>query len=247
MNASGRLSRVLGIAFVLQFVTSLTNGAILRPMWFVAGDMDATLLRIAERPLLMRGSILMDVATALGVAFLGVMLFLFLRRQSEPVALTAFAFYLIEAALLAVSRGEAFVLLRIAETYAASGRSDELLSLGGLTYASMDFVGGTLHMLAFCLGALLFYALLVRSRMLPRWLALWGLIATVPMLVGTVAQIFGATIPFAFYLPYVPFELVVGVWLLVAGVRDEATRDAESRGRQPAAHHARPSPASSRP
>lgn len=70
-----------------------------------------------------------------------------------------------------------------------------------------------------CLGALLFYTLLVRSGVVPRWLALWGLIATVPMLVGTVSQVFGTTIPFCFYLPYVPFELVVGVWILVAGVR----------------------------
>ena len=223
MNASRRLSRVLGIAFLLQFVTSLANGTVLKPMWFVAGDMAATLVRIAERPFLMRAYILTDAATALGVAFLGAMLFLVLRRQDERIALTAFAFYLIEAALLAVSRGEAFMLLRIAETYAATGRPDALLSLGGLAYESMDFLGNTLHMLTFSLGALLFYFLLLRSRAVPRWLASWGLIATVPLLVGTVSQIFGTTIPFYFYLPYVPFELVVGVWLIVAGVRVEAT------------------------
>ena len=139
------------------------------------------------------------------------------HAQDERIALTAYAFYLIEAALLAVSRGEAFALLRIAEAYEASGRPDALLSLGGLAYASMDFLGNTLHMLAFCLGALLFYFLLVRSGLVPRWLARWGLIATVPMLVGTVAQGFGTTIP------YVPFEVVVGVWIVIKGLREEAT------------------------
>jgi hypothetical protein len=97
-----------------------------------------------------------------------------------------------------------------------------LLSLGGLAYASMDFVGNTLHMLAFCLGALLFYGLLVRSGFVPRWLALWGLVATVPMLVGTIAQVFGSSIPFFFYLPYVPFEMVVGGWILIKGLWAEA-------------------------
>ena len=223
MNASGRLSRMLGIAFLLQFVTSLGNGTVLKPMWFVAGDMVATLVRIAERPLALRGFILVDVATALGVAFLGAMLYLVLRRVDERIALTGFAFYLIEAALLAASRGEAFAMLRIAEAYEATGRPDALLSLGGLAYESMDFVGNTLHMLAFCLGALLFYSLLVRSGVVPRWLALWGLIATVPMLIGTVSQVFGTTIPFYFYLPYVPFELVVGIWILAVGMRAEAS------------------------
>jgi hypothetical protein len=222
MNAIDRLSRGLGVAFLLQFVTSLASGAVLKPMWLVAGDMAATLVRIAERPLLMRGFILLDVATALGVAFLGAMLYLVLRRHDERIAMTAFAFYMIEAALLAASRGEAFALLRIAEAYEATGRPDALLSLGGLAYASMDFVGNTLHMLAFCLGALLFYGLLVRSGFVPRWLALWGLVATVPMLVGTIAQVFGSSIPFFFYLPYVPFEMVVGGWILIKGLWAEA-------------------------
>lgn len=35
------------------------------------------------------------------------------------------------------------------------------------------------------------------------------------MLTGTIARIFGHTIPF--YL-YVPFELVIGVWILIRGV-----------------------------
>ena len=223
MNASSRLSRVLGIAFLLQFVTSLVSGTVLKPAWYVAGDMAANLVRIAERPLALRGFVLLDVVTALGVAFLGAMLYLVLRRVDERIALTGFAFYLIEAALLAASRGDAFAMLRIAEAYEATGRPDALLSLGGLAYESMDFVGNTLHMLAFCLGALLFYSLLVRSGVVPRWLALWGLIATVPMLIGTVSQVFGATIPFYFYLPYVPFELVVGVWIVVLGVREEAS------------------------
>jgi hypothetical protein len=51
-------------------------------------------------------------------------------------------------------------------------------------------------------------------------MSLWGLITVLPMLVGTVTQIFGYTIPFAFYLPYVPFEFVIGLWILVKGLKD---------------------------
>lgn len=66
MSASGSLSRVLGVAFSLEFVTSLANGTVLKPMWFAAGEMVATLVRIVERSLLMRGYVLVDVVTALG-------------------------------------------------------------------------------------------------------------------------------------------------------------------------------------
>ena len=155
--------------------------------------------------------------TALGVTFLGVMLFLVLREQSEKIALTALGFYLLEVALLAVSRMDAFALLRFSQAYAA-GQTADLLLMGQVAYETLEFVGGTLHMLAFCLGALLFYFLLYRSGVVPRWMSLWGLITTFPMLVGTIAQIFGYTIPFVLYVPYVPFELVVGLWIVVKGI-----------------------------
>jgi Domain of unknown function (DUF4386) len=76
-----------------------------------------------------------------------------------------------------------------------------------------------LHMLVFCLGGILFYALLVKSRVVPVALSLWGLITTLPMLIGTLAQIFGRSIPIIFYIPYVPFELAIAVWILVKGIQ----------------------------
>lgn len=138
------------------------------------------------------------------------------------MALTALGFYLLEAALLAVSRIEAFSLLRISQEYVTTGQPAYLLTIGILAYESMDFVGNTLHMLAFCLGAFLFYFLLYKSRVVPRWMSLWGQITVFPMLIGTITQIFGFTIPFIFYVPYVPFEFVIGIWILVKGIKDDS-------------------------
>ena len=73
-------------------------------------------------------------------------------------------------------------------------------------------------MLAFCLGAILFYTLLYQSRLLPRGLPLYGLITVVLPLIGTLTAIFGYEIPFFFFLPYFPFELVIGLWILVKGI-----------------------------
>ena len=220
MNTISKTSRVLGIAFLLQFITSATSGIFLKQTWFVPDSIGETMQKIADNPWLFRTNILLDALTALGVVFLGVMLFLTLRKQSEIVALVAMGFYFLEAALLAVSRSEAFSLLGISQEYAATA-SSALLTMGQRAYVSMDFVGNTLHMLAFCPGGILFYSLLYKSGIVPRALSLWGLIAIFPMLVGTLTQVFGYAIPFGFYLPYVPFELAVGVWILVKGVMIE--------------------------
>ena len=218
MNTINKTSRILGLAFLFQFVTSISSGIFLKSAWFVSADMGQTMLKIAGRPMLFRANILLDMLTALGVTFLGVMLFLTLRKEDEKIALTAMAFYILEGALLAVSRMEAFSLLHLSQEYVAAGQPAHLLLMGKLAYASMDFAGDTLHMLAFCLGGIPFYYLLYKSGVVPRPLSLWGLITVFPMLIGTLTQIFGYTIPFIFYVPYVPFELVIAIWILIKGI-----------------------------
>jgi hypothetical protein len=220
VNPIHKTSRVLGVAFLLQFVTSFSSGAFLKQVWFVPGRMSDTLIKIANNASVMRFNILLDVLTALGIVFLGAILFLTTRKQNEKMALTALGFYILEAALLAVSRTEAISLLRISQEYVASGQPANLLIMGQVAYESMDFVGNTLHMLAFCFGGILFYILLYQSNAVPRALSLWGLIAIFPMLIGTMTQVFGSSIPFIFYLPYVPFELVIGLWILAKGIQE---------------------------
>ncbi len=229
-----RTSRVLGAAFLLQAVTALTSGMILKLALTVPGDISATMIKIANNAWLMRANILGEMITALGIIFLGAVLFVGLRKQNEKMALTGLGFYILEAVLLAVSRMEAFSLLRISQEYVAAGNPVYLQTMGNLAFESMNF-GYTLLMLACCPGVILFYYLLYKSRVVPRALSLWGLITTLPMLIGTLTQIFGYTIPFIFYLPYVPFEFAIGVWILVRGVEDGSERAAPLQGLREAA------------
>jgi hypothetical protein len=221
LTINPKTSRVLGVAFLLQFVTSLFSGTVLRSALIVPGNIGQTMLQIAGKPGLMRAYILVDMLTALGIVFLGAILFLTLRRQNEGIALTALGFYILEAGLLAVSRMEAFTLLGLSRQYVIAGNTASGLTMGSVALGSMDFAGSVLHMLAFCLGGILFYYLLYRSDAVPRWLSLWGLITVFPCLAGTLFAVFGITVPFFIYLPYAPFELVIGLWILVKGIPEQ--------------------------
>jgi len=216
---TNKVSRVLGAAFLLQFITSFFfSGVFLKPLWMVPGDIDATLLKIAENPAVLRANIFVDMLTTLGVIFLGAMLFLTLRRQNEKIALVALGFYILEASMLAASRMATFSLIGISQEYAAAGNPEFLQTLAALTLESMDYLGDTLHVLAFCLGAFLFYYLLYAARAVPRALSLWGLITLIPVFAGTLTAIFGYDLPFILFIPYVPFEFVIGIWILIKGV-----------------------------
>jgi hypothetical protein len=217
MTTANKIARVLGIAFLLQFVTSVSSGLLVQPALIVPDNISETMITIADHAGLMRAGILLDMFTALGIIFLGAMLFVSLRKQNEAMALVALGFYVLEAALLAASRSDAFSLLRMSQEYVAAGQPDYLETLANLALESADFVGFTLHVLVFCIGGILFYYLLDKSGIVPRVLSLWGLITLVPLLIATLLAILDIEVPGIVALPYFPFEFVIGIWLAVKG------------------------------
>lgn len=220
MESDKSTSRILGIAFLLQATTSLASAVILKLAFPGSGSITETMANIARRPWLLRANVLGEMTTSVGIIFLGAILFLTLRRHSERIALVAFGFYLLEAALLAASRIAALALIPISREFVETGQPSYLQAAGRLAVELMNS-GYALLMLPFCLGAILFYYLLYQSVIVPRWLSLWGLLAVSLVLVAILSAISGYALPFLVYVPYIPFEFVVGIWILAKGVKSD--------------------------
>ncbi len=227
MRTEGKHGQVLGAAFLLQAVTSLAGGILLDFFLLVPGKIGETMTRVAQHPTWMRADILDEMVTAGGVIWLGAVLFSKLRGYGETMARVGFALYVLEGGVLAASRIGAFLLLTASLDYVRAGRAASLEPLGRVAYAAMDY-GALLHMVPFCAGAFLFYGLLWKSRAVPRWLAIWGLAAMIPVTVGTTCTVLGIEIPFILFAPYIPFEFFLGIWILIVGIHSEGGRAAES-------------------
>ncbi|MGB9206414.1 MAG: DUF4386 domain-containing protein [Terriglobales bacterium] len=227
MSTKGRRGRVLGAAFLLQAMTALAGGILLDFFLLVPGKIGETMTRVAQHPAWMRADILDEMVTAGGVIWLGALLFSKLRRYGETMARVGFALYLLEGAVLAASRIGGFMLLTVSREYADAGRVASMEPLGRVAYAAMDR-GQLLMMVPFCAGAFLFYGLLYKSRLVPRWLAFWGLAAMIPVTVATLCEVLGIEISFLLFVPYIPFEFFLGTWILIFGIRDEVNPAMES-------------------
>jgi hypothetical protein len=219
MNSDRNTPRLLGAAFLLQAVASAVSGLFLLQPLIVSDNIVDSMTNIANNALQMRASIVVEMVTAIGIVMLGSLLFVTLRRQNGTMALVALGLYLMEATILAASRIPAFSLLRTSQESVLAGHPAHLQALGDLLYESQSF-GYDLHMLPFALGATLFYYLFFRSGFLPRVLSIWGLIAAPLSLVGILLYLLGYDIPTIVFLPNLPFEIGVGLWLVVKGIRD---------------------------
>lgn len=213
-----RTARLLGGAFLLQAIASAIGGLFLIDPLIVSGDFVASMTNIASNPGQMRSGILLQMITAIGVVMLGALLFQTLKKQNMNIALIAMGLYILEAAVLAASRISSFGPLSLSQESVSAGHPEMMQSLGQLLYQSAEF-GDWLHMLAFGLGATLFYYLFYKSGFLPRWLSIFGLIAAPLALFGTVLVLLGISVPLIVFLPNLPFEIGTGLWLVFKGIR----------------------------
>jgi hypothetical protein len=219
MNTDKNTPRLLGAAFLLQAVASLVGGLILLQPLIVSGNIIDSMTNISNNALQMRASIVVEMITAMGIVMLGVLMYVILKKQNRDIAIVAMGLYIMEAALLAASRIPAFSLLRISQESVIAGHPAYLQTLGNLFHELQEF-GYWLHMLPFALGATLFYYLFFKSGYIPRVLSLWGLIAASLALIGTPFVLFGYDVPIFVFAPNLPFELAIGLWLMVKGIRD---------------------------
>ena len=231
MNSERKLSAALGTAFLFQATMSLISGMIPISL-IVPGNIGQSMLNIAGHAGLMRANFLGDLITSVGVIALGVLLFVVLRKHGEIFALIALGCFMLEVALGAVNKIPAFALLRISQVYVARGRPEDLQTLGNLALDTMNFGSGLL-MLPCCIGIILFYYLLYKSHVIPRVLSVWGLTSVAMVLVATVLVICGYKVPFLVYVPYVPFEWVVGAWILIKGLAGSARPERRPADRLP--------------
>jgi hypothetical protein len=206
------LFQLLGITFFVQAATSLAGGLLFKSLESKS-SIEETLVNLSNHMPIFYISLLLEFVTAIVILMLGIALYETAGSQNKTLAKIALALYGLEAFLLTVGQVFLVGLVKVSDLYFASGDTG-LLKLGEVLLKCRHF-SGEIAMLPFGIGAILFYYLLMKSQIIPRWLALWGL-STAPyiLLYFTLGNV-GISLPFALCILYVPYEFFVGIFILV--------------------------------
>jgi hypothetical protein len=114
-------------------------------------------------------------------------------------------------------------LVALGNEYIATGAdSATLQSIGKVLYQFQDLFAG--HTIMFLTGTTCLYLSFYRTRLIPRWLTVWGLIGVVPYMAYALLHYFHLDTGYGLYLQMVmiPQEMVMGVWLIVKGFNPSA-------------------------
>lgn len=164
----------------------------------------------------------------LALAMVPVMMFPILKKQNEALALgyVVFRGALETVTTIAMVPSWLFLTILSQEYIAGSPDASYFHTLGALLLKGNDTIS-TLSQIVFPLGALIFYSLLYQSKLIPRWISGWGLIAAILWIAVTFLDLFGlispwSTIQVVLALPIGLQEMVMAVWLIVKGFNQSA-------------------------
>lgn len=245
-----QLAVIVGAAYLLTDATSIFSEFYARPSIVVAGDAARTAANIMAHPQLFRASAVADVLSVAGVVLLNLALYELLKSVHRSLARLAAFWRLAETAVAGSITASSFLALSLLDnaTYASAFSPGELHGLVRLL-VGFQASGYLIQIFLFGLGSTTYMYLLVKSRYVPRaiaYLAVTGsaIVACVsfarmafPTARAAIIEA-GEAIPRwvllvlgMLFVPVLAFEMILGSWLLMKGVRTGEARPAVAESR----------------
>jgi hypothetical protein len=220
MSDSRRTAAIVGILFIVGTCAGVSSAACTGP---ILGSPNY-LAAVSANQMPMQLGVLFVLIMGFSLAMVPILMFPIFRRQDEALAVgyvvfrgaletaTYIAFAISWLGLVSVGRDFA-----VTDPVAAS----QLQSLGGALRRTADS-SQLMTVFVFGFGALIFYWLLFKARLVPRWLPIWGFASIVLHLTTGFLQLFGlvsASSPLLtiMNLPIFLQEMVMAVWLIARG------------------------------
>ena len=174
--------------------------------------------------------ILIEFSCIIAIPLIPVFAFPVLRKHSEILALAYVVFRLFEAVLFVLVDITKLSLIKVSQLYLAAETSNAaMVESIGATIQDWNEWGWVFYVLIFGFGALIFYIALYQSRLLPRWLSIWGLISAVMMMTSVILAMFEVELPEAIFgllvVPIAVQEMVMALWLIIKGFDPKALKD----------------------
>ena len=227
MNSEKFTPRLLGMMFLIVIVIGILSGLpLLQLDYSMTGPPDnisETMIDFSDNSIMVQMSIVGFLIEAVAIVLLTVLLYTTLKKQNIIIARWAFGLWIIEAVFLAVRQINAYSLLYTSQEYVNAGAPDSsyFQTLGSLFYKLMHF-SYDVQMVFYCIGGILFYYLFLKSKYVPKVLPIFGIIVASLGFIGELFALFGYDVPLYVFLPILPFELAIGVWLIIKGFSSSA-------------------------
>lgn len=210
---------IIGVLFIVGTAAGVLSFAATGP---VLGAPDYLAQIAAHRGQMVAGALLV-LTMVFSLSLVPVVFYPVAKRYSRVLAMGYVVFRGALEAIASIAGVFAWLMLIALSEHptAAAGRLADFLRLGG------DVLSGQMVAVPFVIGALMFYYLLYSSRLVPRWLSIWGLVGAVLYLGAPLARMLGMPLDYLMG-PLAIQEMVLAVWLIAKGFNASALAGASA-------------------
>jgi len=226
MNTNITIARVVGVVYLAGFVVGIGGNILIQS---VLGAPDRLAAVSANSMLLAIGALLWLMAVV-GDAAHGVLMFPILKRHSERMAVGYLAARIVDAIFIAVMVLFVLIQIPLGSEYvqAAAPAAFDLQALSAL-FVQAQLYAYEIGMSALGVSGLILYYTLYRAKLVPRWLAVWGLVGYATILFGMISAVMGSGLGDVSSIPGGLWEVFIGVWLIVKGFNAAAIASESAR------------------
>jgi hypothetical protein len=224
MNTYRKTAITVGALFIVCTVAS-----ILGPTQASSANSPDYLNQLAGNPNQIIIAALLEFIWAAAGAGIAIGLYPLLKKYNGALALGSVGFRVVENVFVLIGTLSLLSLLTLSQEFIAAGspEASSFQTLGAMLLALRDWQIHVITGLAFSLGVLMYYAILYRSSLIPRWLSGWGVLGAVLALAATVLASFTRDFGLEsadtyLHIPIGLQELVFAVWLIAKGFNPSA-------------------------
>ena len=224
-------ARLVGVLFIVATVTSIIGGSLLLPL----DDPDYLVEVAAHEGQIILGALL-EFTLALSVIGISALLLPVLRPHGEGMAVGYVAVRTVEATFILIASTTALLVLALSQDWGSAGGVG-VEPVGSALLSAREWTSFVGTLIVFGVSAVILNALLYRSRLVPVWLSLLGLVGGLLLLSSAVVEMFvyGVDAPVALQLlgaaPIAVQEMILAVLLIWKGfAAPSVRRPTASRG-----------------
>jgi hypothetical protein len=206
-----KVAVVIGVLFIIATVVN------------VAGtNLIGSALSAANMGILKIGSLFQFISALCSVG-IAVWLYPILKKYNPYLALTAVIFRTIEAVFYILS-----ALLSLSLTTIGQGLLTDT-TIQNYILTVRDISGFVYAVLAFIAAGIAYYVIFYQTKLVPRWLSVWGILSCLTLLIAVLSAIYHGpafTISGPMMILAAPIalqEMVLAIWLIVKGFNSSAS------------------------
>ena len=215
MNSNKILARIFGISFLIGYISYGVGFGLLNSL--INSPESLLLINQSKNLVIFEAGIMMAVFAPINIV-LGIIMIPIFKPVNQTLAYGYLSSAIAPTVLLIVGAVFLLLLVPLSDTYVEASLGDKKhIELIFMLCKKANFYSYQIAMVVWGIGGLLFSYLLLISKLVPKWLSIWGLVGYVIFISGAFFALFGISIDVILDIPGGLFEIYLSIRFIVKG------------------------------